>query len=117
VEFLFLSGLSNWYLFTDVQAEKQKISNQRENNNSVYAAEKSPDKRTTNGGVEINVINSPDLSPAKNVRNGEAEETEVKKTKVSLSFKNRLLLYCFNDSSIENNNKALLFFCPEMANR
>ncbi|XP_024876390.1 FERM, ARHGEF and pleckstrin domain-containing protein 1-like isoform X3 [Temnothorax curvispinosus] len=69
---------------TDVQAEKQAISNQRENNNSVYAAEKSPDKRTTNGGVEMNnasVVNSPDLSPIKNVRNGEAEEAEVRKTK------------------------------------
>ncbi|TGZ45944.1 Uncharacterized protein DBV15_02738 [Temnothorax longispinosus] len=67
-----------------VQAEKQAISNQRENNNSVYAAEKSPDKRTTNGGVEMNnasVVNSPDLSPIKNVRNGEAEEAEVRKTK------------------------------------
>ncbi|XP_071553838.1 FERM, ARHGEF and pleckstrin domain-containing protein 1-like [Temnothorax nylanderi] len=69
---------------TYVQAEKQAISNQRENNNSVYAAEKSPDKRTTNGGVEMNnasVVNSPDLSPIKNVRNGEAEEAEVRKTK------------------------------------
>ncbi|XP_011057817.1 PREDICTED: FERM, RhoGEF and pleckstrin domain-containing protein 1-like [Acromyrmex echinatior] len=69
---------------TCVQAEKQEISNQRENNNSVYTAEKSPNKRTTNGGVEMNnasVVNSPDLSPIKNIRNGEAEETEVRKTK------------------------------------
>lgn len=28
------------------------------------------------------VVNSPDLSPVKNVRNGETEETEVRKTKV-----------------------------------
>lgn len=34
------------------------------------------------------VVNSPDLSPMKNARNGEAEETEVRKTKVSLSFIN-----------------------------
>ena len=30
------------------------------------------------------VVNSPDLSPIKNIRNGEAEETEVRKTKVDL---------------------------------
>lgn len=80
--------LSNWDLLADVEAEKQEISNQRENNNSVYAAEKSPDKRT-NGGVEVNnagVVNSPDLSPIKNARNGETEETEVRKTKVNVPF-------------------------------
>lgn len=57
----------------------------------MYAAEKLPDRRTTNGGVEVNnasVVNSPDLSPVKNVRNGEAEEADVRKTKVCLSFKN-----------------------------
>lgn len=83
--FLFLPGLSNRYLFTDVQAEKQEISNQRENNNSVYAAEKSSDKRSMNGGIEVNnasVINLPGLSPVKNIRNGEEEEAEVRKTKV-----------------------------------
>jgi len=55
----------------------------------VYTVEKSPDKRTTNGGGEVNsasVVNSPDLSPVKHVRNGEAEETEVRKTKVSFVF-------------------------------
>ncbi|XP_012060852.1 PREDICTED: FERM, RhoGEF and pleckstrin domain-containing protein 1-like [Atta cephalotes] len=69
---------------TYVQAKKQEISNQRENNNSVYTTEKLPNKRTTNGGVEMNnasVVNSPDLSPIKNIRNGEIEETEVRKTK------------------------------------
>lgn len=74
-----LGRLSNRDLLADVEAEKQKVSNQRENNNSVYTAEKSPDKRT-NGGYEVN---SPDLSPVKNARNGETEEAEVRKTKVS----------------------------------
>lgn len=70
---------------TDVQAEKQEISNQRENNNSLYVTEKLSNKQqTTNGGGEVNnasVINSPDFSPVKNVRNGEAEEAEIRKTK------------------------------------
>lgn len=112
----FLPGLSNWYLFADVQAEEQEISNQRENNNSVYAAEKSPDKRTTNGGIEVNnasVVNSPDLSPVKNIRNGEAEEAEVRKTKVSFSFNsqlNELLPYCFNDKfSVGTATKSYYF--------
>jgi len=30
------------------------------------------------------VVNSPDLSPIKNIRNGEIEEIEVRKTKVDL---------------------------------
>lgn len=66
----------------------------------MYAAEKSPDKRATNGGVEVNntsVVNSPDLSPVKNIRNGEGDEAEVRKTKVGLSFETTTLLpYYFN---------------------
>ena len=89
-ELVFSFRSSNWNLLTDAEAGKQEISNQqRENNNSVYTAEKSPDKRATNGGVEVSnasVVNSPDLSPVKNARNRETEEMEVRKTKVSLSF-------------------------------
>lgn len=85
----------------------------------MYAAEKSPDKRTTNGGVEVNnasVVNSPDLSPVKNVRNGEAEEAEVRKTKVGLSFKYTAIAVLFQRQLCGNSRKEL-FFCPEMANR
>jgi len=60
------------------------VSKQRENNNSVFA-EKSPDKGTIKGEIELNnasMVNSPDLSPVKNVRYGE-EEAEIRKTKVS----------------------------------
>ncbi|XP_029166816.1 FERM, ARHGEF and pleckstrin domain-containing protein 1-like [Nylanderia fulva] len=66
-----------------VEADKQEISNQRENNNFVYT-EKSSAKRATNGEVEVKVYKvgeSPDLSPVKNARNGEAEETEVKRAR------------------------------------
>lgn len=42
-------------------------------------------EKRTNGVAEMNnasMVNSPDLSPVKNLRNGEIEETEVRKTKV-----------------------------------
>lgn len=87
---LHLSRLSNRDLLADVEAERQEVSNRRENNNSVYTAEKSPDKGTANGGVEAknaSVVNSPDLSPMKNARNGDAEEAEIRKTKVCLTIK------------------------------
>lgn len=59
----------------------------------MYATEKSPDKRATNGGVEVNVVNLPDLSPVKNIRNGEMEEAEVRKTKVGLSFEKTVIAF------------------------
>lgn len=42
------------------------------------------------------VVNSPDLSPIKNIRNGEAEEAEVRKTKVDLL----RIGYCYIVSTI-----------------
>lgn len=56
------------------------------------------------------VVNSPDLSPVKNIRNGEAEEAEVRKTKVSFSFNSQLLPYCFNDKfSVGTATKSYYF--------
>lgn len=92
----------------------------------MYAAEKSPDKRT-NGEVEVNnvgVVNSPDLSPVKNVRNGEAEETEVRKTKVSVSLKVDCCAVQLSHTCISLifaypytfHTKIYCFLYPEMAN-
>ncbi|XP_014599699.1 PREDICTED: FERM, RhoGEF and pleckstrin domain-containing protein 1-like isoform X1 [Polistes canadensis] len=69
----------------DVEEEAQDESSKQrqENNNSVFTTEISQEKRT-NGVAEMNnasVVNSPDLSPVKNLRNGEIEDTEVRKTK------------------------------------
>ncbi|XP_035740182.1 FERM, ARHGEF and pleckstrin domain-containing protein 1-like isoform X1 [Vespa mandarinia] len=69
----------------DIEGKKQDESSkqQQENNNSVFTTELSQEKRT-NGVAEMNnasIVNSPDLSPVKNLRNGEIEETEVRKTK------------------------------------
>ncbi|XP_076243529.1 FERM, ARHGEF and pleckstrin domain-containing protein 1 isoform X2 [Calliopsis andreniformis] len=67
---------------TDKQGSPKK---QQENNNSVFANDKSPfEKCATNGMVDTSntsIINTPDLSPVKNVKNGEVEDAEVRKTK------------------------------------
>lgn len=73
--------------FTDTETDKQgtPAKRQQENNNSVFANEKSPEKRTNGIVVETSnasMVNTPDLSPVKNIRNGEVEDTEVRKTKV-----------------------------------
>lgn len=71
--------------FTDTETDKQEKAKKQENNNSVFANEKSPEKRT-NGMTETSnpsMVNTPDLSPVKNIRNGEMEDAEVRKTKVS----------------------------------
>lgn len=77
--------------FTDTETDKQgtPAKRQQENNNSVFANEKSPEKRTNGIVVETSnasMVNTPDLSPVKNIRNGEVEDTEVRKTKVTFNF-------------------------------
>lgn len=77
--------------FTDTETDKQgtPAKRQQENNNSVFANEKSPEKRTNGIVVETSnasMVNTPDLSPVKNIRNGEVEDTEVRKTKVTFHF-------------------------------
>ncbi|XP_017793131.1 PREDICTED: FERM, RhoGEF and pleckstrin domain-containing protein 1-like isoform X1 [Habropoda laboriosa] len=67
----------------DTETDKQGTPNKQENNNSVYVNEKSPEKRT-NGMVatsNASMVNTPDLSPVKNIRNGEVEDGEIRKTK------------------------------------
>lgn len=53
----------------------------------MFANEKpSPENRATNGLVETSnasIADTPDLSPVKHARNGELEDAEVRKTKVS----------------------------------
>lgn len=77
--------------FTDTETDKQgtPTKRQQENNNSVFANEKSPEKRTNGIVVETGnagMVNTPDLSPVKNIRNGEVEDTEIRKTKVIFLF-------------------------------
>lgn len=78
--------------FTDTETDKQGTpgKRQQENNNSVFANEKSPEKRTNGIVVETGnagMVNTPDLSPVKNIRNGEVEDTEIRKTKVIFLFR------------------------------
>lgn len=59
-------------------------SDKNQNNNSVYTSAKSLEKRT-NGTPEISnnsAVNTPDLSPLKTMKNGDAEDAEVRKIKV-----------------------------------
>ena len=76
--------MTNDSLLTDSETEKQDQSPKKENNNSVFANSKSPEKRA-NGVAEISnlsMVNTPDLSPVKTLRNGEVEDVEVRRTKV-----------------------------------
>nr|XP_031835474.1 FERM, ARHGEF and pleckstrin domain-containing protein 2-like [Nomia melanderi] len=56
-----------------------------ENNNSVFASDRSPENRPVNGVIDnsnSNIVDTPDLSPVKQVvRNGEVEDIEIRKTK------------------------------------
>lgn len=79
VSFAYLSS------FTDTEADNQGTP-KKENNNSVYASDKSPSEKYSANGVldtgNSSIGNTPDLSPVKNVRNGEVDDAEVRKTKV-----------------------------------
>ncbi|XP_043513816.1 FERM, ARHGEF and pleckstrin domain-containing protein 1-like isoform X2 [Frieseomelitta varia] len=68
----------------DTEVDRQEKSKKQENNNSVFANEKSSPEKRTNGTMDTSnasMANTPDLSPVKNIRNGEVEDTEVRKTK------------------------------------
>ena len=72
--------------FTDTEIDRQEKPKKQENNNSVFANEKSSPEKRTNGTMDTSnasMANTPDLSPVKNIRNGEVEDAEVRKTKVS----------------------------------
>lgn len=59
-------------------------SPKNQNNNFVFTNTKSPEKRT-NGVPEISnnsMVNTPDLSPLKTLKNEDAEDAEVRKMKV-----------------------------------
>ena len=68
----------------ELEMEKQDQSPKKENNNSVFVNLRSPEKKA-NGVPEISnisIVNTLDINPMRNVRNGEAEDVEVKRTKV-----------------------------------
>ncbi|XP_012274330.1 FERM, ARHGEF and pleckstrin domain-containing protein 1 isoform X2 [Orussus abietinus] len=68
---------------TDTETEKQDLPSKQKNNNSVFAAMKTPEKRA-NGVADISsvsIVNTPDLSPIKNMRNGDVDDAEIRKTK------------------------------------
>ncbi|XP_033232082.1 FERM, ARHGEF and pleckstrin domain-containing protein 1-like [Belonocnema kinseyi] len=75
--------MANYSFLTDSETEKEDLSPKKENNNSVFANSKSPEKKA-NGVPEISnlsMVNTPELSPVKTMRNGEIEDVEVKRTK------------------------------------
>ena len=77
--------------FTDTEVDRQEKPKKQENNNSVFANEKSSPEKRTNGTMDTSnasMANTPDLSPVKNIRNGEVEDAEVRKTKVSWRLRN-----------------------------
>ncbi|CAD1475870.1 unnamed protein product, partial [Heterotrigona itama] len=66
------------------EIDRQEKPKKQENNNSVFADEKSSPEKRTNGTMDTSnasMANTPDLSPVKNIRNGEVEDAEVRKTK------------------------------------
>ena len=72
-----------------MEGAKQEEPAKQENNNSFFADTRIPEKQ--NGvaeiNVNVNVINTPDLSPVKNIRNGDVEDPEIRKTKVTYNLK------------------------------
>lgn len=95
--FIFCNGVNNLSSFTDVETPKETETEKRENNNSFFADTRINDKHS-NGvpeiNVNVNVINTPDLSPVKNLRNGDIEDPDARKTKV-IPEKNIFIFYLF----------------------
>ncbi|KAK0098631.1 hypothetical protein PV326_005964 [Microctonus aethiopoides] len=67
----------------DVNEKIQKPSSNGENNNSFYvdAKQEKPANGIAEINVHVNVMNTPDLSPEKTLKNGEMEDAEIRKTK------------------------------------
>lgn len=84
------NSLSDSCAFTDSGTDNKPGAPKRpENNNSVFASDRSPENRPVNGVVDnsnSNIVDTPDLSPVKQVvRNGEVEDIEIRKTKAGFT--------------------------------